>query len=141
MVCTVYILHIGFQNRNRLAQSDGFIGEWCGEYFLWRQHENDITFSFGYYYLVTFSLYVIFLTEDCCKAWNFKYQNLVFLFLSCVIILLFSPIYMVIEHSFMNCSYTAKIYIYILLFWKMWFCLSLSVILVEFIKVSIIGTF
>ena len=103
----------GFQNRNRVAQSDGFIGECCGEYFLWRQHENDITFSFGYYYLVTFSLYVIFLTEDCCKAWNFKYQNLVFLFLSCVIILLFSPIYMVIEHSFMNCSYTAKIYIYI----------------------------
>ena len=49
----------GFQNRNRAAQSDGFIGEYCGEYFLWRQHENDVTFSFGYYYTVTFSLYII----------------------------------------------------------------------------------
>ena len=40
-------------------------------------------------------------------------QNLVFSFLTYVIILLFPPIYMVIEHSFMNKSYTAKIYIYI----------------------------
>ena len=24
----------GFQNRNRAAESDGFIGEYCGEYFL-----------------------------------------------------------------------------------------------------------
>ena len=37
-----------FQNRNRAAQIDGFIGEYCGEYFLWRQQENDVTFSFGY---------------------------------------------------------------------------------------------
>ena len=35
----------GFQNRNRAAQSDGFIGEYCGEYFPWRQHENDVIFS------------------------------------------------------------------------------------------------
>ena len=49
----------GFHSRNRAAQSDGFIEEYCGEYFLWRQHENDVTFSFGYYYTVTFSLYVI----------------------------------------------------------------------------------
>ena len=54
----VYCIY-GFQNRNRAAQSDGFIGEYCGEYFLWRQHENDVTFSFGYYYTVTFSLYII----------------------------------------------------------------------------------
>ena len=37
------------------------------------------------------------LTEDCRKAWN----------------LLFPPIYMAIEHSFINYSYTAKVYIYI----------------------------
>ena len=92
----------GFQNRNWAAQNDGFIGEYCVVYFLWRRHENDVTFSFGYYYTVTFSLYVILLTEDCRKAWNFKYQGLVFSFLTCVIILLFPSIYMVIEHSFMN---------------------------------------
>ena len=49
----------GFQNRNPAAQSDGFIEEYYGEHFLWRQHKNDVTFSFGYYYTVTFSLYVI----------------------------------------------------------------------------------
>ena len=48
-----------FQNRNRAGQSDGFIGEYCEEYFLWRQHENDVTLLFGYYYTVTFLLYVI----------------------------------------------------------------------------------
>ena len=56
--------------------------------------------------LVRYTLYL--LTEDSRKAWNFKYQNLVFSFLTYVIILLFPPIYMVIEHSFMNYSYTAK---------------------------------
>ena len=38
-----------------------------------------------------------------------KYQNLVFSFIIYKIILLFPPIYMVIEHSFMDRSYTAKI--------------------------------
>ena len=56
------------------------------------------------------------LTEDCRKSWNFKYQNLVFSFLTFVIILLFPPIYMLIEHSFMNYSYTTKIYIYIYIY-------------------------
>ena len=107
MFCTY-----GFQNRNRVAQNDGFIGEYCGEYFLWRRHENDVTFLFGCYYTVTFSLYVILLAEDCRKTWSFKYQNLVFSFLTYAIILLFPPIYMVIEDSFMNYSYTANIYIY-----------------------------
>ena len=79
----IFCIH-GFQNRNRADQSDGFIGEYCGKYFLWRQHENNVTCSFGYYYTVTFSLYVIrllfryLLTEDCRKAWNVKYQNLKF---------------------------------------------------------------
>ena len=49
----------GFQNRNRAAESDGFIREYYGEYFLRRQHKNDVSFSFGYCYTVTFSLYVI----------------------------------------------------------------------------------
>ena len=44
---------------HRAAQSNGFIGEYCGEYFQWKQHKNDVTFSFEYYYTVTFSLYVI----------------------------------------------------------------------------------
>ena len=47
----------GFQNKNRAAQIDDFIGEYCGEYFLWRRHENDVTFSLGYYYTVTYSLF------------------------------------------------------------------------------------
>ena len=71
------------------AQNDGFIGEYCGEYFLWRQHGNDVTFSFGYYYTVTF---YYLLNEDCLKAWSFKYQN----FLTYVIIKLFPSIYIVI---------------------------------------------
>ena len=58
--------------------------------------------------LFRYTLYLS--TEDCRKAWNFKYQNLVFSFLTCVIILLFPPIHMVIEHSFMNYSYITKIY-------------------------------
>ena len=49
----------GFQNRNWPAQSNGFIGEYCAEHLLWKQHENGTTFSFGYYYTVPFSLYVI----------------------------------------------------------------------------------
>ena len=49
------------------------------------------------------------LTKECRQAWNFKYQNLVFSFLSYAIILLFPPIYMIIEHSFINYSCTAKI--------------------------------
>ena len=49
----------GFQNKNRAAQNDGFIGEYCGEYSLWRRQGNDVTFPFGYYYTVIFSLYVI----------------------------------------------------------------------------------
>ena len=56
----------GFQNKNRAAQNDGFIEEYCGEYFL--RHGNDVTFSFGCYYTVIFSLYVNLLTEDCRKA-------------------------------------------------------------------------
>ena len=43
-----YVLHYVFQNRNWAAQIDGFIGEYCGEYFLWRQLINDFTFWFGY---------------------------------------------------------------------------------------------
>ena len=106
----------GFQNRNRVAQNDGFIGEYCGEYFLWRWHENDVTFSFGCYYTVTFSLYVILLTEDCRKTWSFQYQNLVFSFLTYAIILLFPPIYMVIY---------VYMYIYVNLFFNI-FCSKLS---------------
>ena len=44
---------------------------------------------------------------------NLQSKDIVFSFLTYVIILLFPPIYMVIEHSFMNYSYTANIYIYI----------------------------
>ena len=46
----------GFQNNNWAGQNDGFIGEYLGKYFLWRRHGNDVTFSFGYYYTVIFSL-------------------------------------------------------------------------------------
>ena len=49
----------GFRNRNRTAQRNNLVGECCGEYFQWKQHENDVTFFFGYYYTVTFLLYVI----------------------------------------------------------------------------------
>ena len=48
-----------FQNNNWAAQNDYFIGEYCGECFLWRRHGNDVIFSFGYYFTVMFSLYVI----------------------------------------------------------------------------------
>ena len=48
LACAVYVLHYVFQNRIRAAQIDGFIEEYCGEYSLWRQHENDVTFLFGY---------------------------------------------------------------------------------------------
>ena len=50
-------------------------------------------------------------TEDCRKAWNVKSQNSIFSFLKYLIILLFPPIYMVIEHSFINESYTPKIWL------------------------------
>ena len=34
LACAVYVLHYVFQDRNRAAQIDGFIGEYCGEDFL-----------------------------------------------------------------------------------------------------------
>ena len=64
--------------------------------------------------LVRYKLYL--LTEDGHKAWNFKYQNLVFSFVTYVMILLFPLVYMVIEHSFMNYRYSSKIYIYIYIY-------------------------
>ena len=42
-----------------------------------------------------YTLYL--LTEDCRKAWNFKYQNLVFSFLICVIIYIYILIYIYIQ--------------------------------------------
>ena len=48
----------GFQNRNQAPQSDWFIGKYCGKYFLWRQHENDVTFSFGCYVYIYVYVYI-----------------------------------------------------------------------------------
>ena len=56
------------------------------------------------------------LTEDCRKAWNFKYQNLVFLFFTYAIILLFSPLCMVLEHSIVILQRWKRIYIYIYIY-------------------------
>ena len=39
------------------AQYLFWIYGYCREYFLWKQHKNDVTFSFGYYYTITFSLF------------------------------------------------------------------------------------
>ena len=58
----------GFPNINRAAQNDGFIGEYCGEYSLRRRHGRDVTFSFGYYYTVIFSLYCPL--EESCNCRN-----------------------------------------------------------------------
>ena len=63
---------------------------------------------------ITLEFFVIcyyLLTEDCRKTQNFKYQSLVFSFLTYVIIFLFRPMYLVIKCSFMNKSYIAKIFI------------------------------
>ena len=119
----VYVLHYVFQNRNREAQMDGFIGECCREYFLWNtEMTSPFRLDTNTRYFVRYTLYL--LTEDCRKAWKFKYQNLAFSFLNYVIILLFPPIYiyMVIEHSFMSYSYTANIYIYMLPLHYIIFC-------------------
>ena len=40
LACAVYILHYVFQNRNRAAQIDSFIGKYCVEHSLWKQQEN-----------------------------------------------------------------------------------------------------
>ena len=42
--------------------------------------------------LLLFRYTLNLLTEDYRKVWNFKYQNLVYSFLTCVIILIFPPI-------------------------------------------------
>ena len=91
---------IWFQDKNWAAQNDGFIGEYCGKYIplktKWKWRRLLV------WILLNCNVFVIryyLLTEDCRKAWNFKYQNLVFLFLTYAIILLFSPLYMVLEHS------------------------------------------
>ena len=76
------------------------------------RNENTKTWYLKFNALWQSSVKRYLLTEDCCKAWNFKYQILVFSFLTYIIISLFPPIDMVIEHSFMNYSYTAKIYIH-----------------------------
>ena len=78
------------------------------------------------------------MTEDCRKEWNFKYQNLVFSYLTCVIILLFPPIYAVIEHSFMNYSCTAYIYIYIYIYIYLYVYIYLYIIYM-YIKISSCG--
>ena len=51
---------IWFSNKSRAAQNDDFIGEYCGEYFLWRQNGNDVTILFGYYYTNFFVIRYIF---------------------------------------------------------------------------------
>ena len=43
-----------YQNKNRAAHNERFIKEYCGEYFLWRRHGNDVTFLFRYYYTLIF---------------------------------------------------------------------------------------
>ena len=64
-------------------------------------------------------------------------QNLVFSFLTYVIILLFPPIYMVIEHSFMNKSYTAKIYIYIYIYLYIYIFIYLYIYIYIYIYIHI----
>ena len=49
------------------------------------------------------------LSEDCCKALNIKYGNLVFSFLIYLLVLLIPPTYMVIEQSFLNECHNAKV--------------------------------
>ena len=51
----------GFQNRNGAAQRDGFIGEYCGESFLWRQHEHDVTFRLDAITLLHCNFFVIYI--------------------------------------------------------------------------------
>ena len=80
------------------------------------RNENTKTWYLKFNALWQSSVKRYLLTEDCCKAWNFKYQIWVFSFLTYIIISLFPPIDMVIEHSFMNYSYTAKIYIHLYLY-------------------------
>ena len=72
-------------------------------------------------YLFRYTLYL--LTEGGLKAWKFKYQNLVFSFLICVIILFFPLVYMAIECSFMNYSYTTKICVYIYIYTYIYICI------------------
>ena len=103
--CTSNVLH-NMVFRTKIEQLKTTVS--C---FLWRRHGNEVTISFGYYYTVIFVIRFYLLTEDCRKTQNFKYQNLVFSFLTYVIIFLFRPMYLVIKCSFMNKSYIAKIFI------------------------------
>ena len=95
-----YVLHYVFQNRNRAAQMDGFIGKILQVIFPvkaeWKRRDLFV------WILIHCNLFLYVISFD----WRlpFKYQNLVFSFLPYVIILLFPPIYMVTEPSFMTAT-------------------------------------
>ena len=112
LACTVCVLHIWFSKQKSSSSKRRFHWRILRGIFPVKTTRKWRHLFVWILLHCNFFIISYLLTEDCCKAWNFKYQNLVFSFLTCVIILLFPPIYMVIEHSFMNYSYTAKIYVY-----------------------------